>query len=88
MSELTLHCVGDIYAGARTMDSFGREPSCLDVARAVLSRADIRFVIKFRIAFVSPLARPDNVRLRLQVTVSTTTLRNSLRDWMPRAEGV
>src|SRR4051794_59160 len=43
MSELTLHCVGDVYAAARTLDLFGRDPSCAEAARAVLSQSDVRF---------------------------------------------
>ena len=48
-------------------------PKALPAPAASRARADIRFVMKFRIAFVSPLARPDSARLRLQLTVTTAT---------------
>src|SRR5438045_1537884 len=43
MSELTLHCIGDVYAAPRTLGLFGQDPACLEAARAVLARADVRF---------------------------------------------
>lgn len=63
-------------------------PKALPAPAASRARADIRFVMKFRTALLSPLARPDSARLRLQVTVSTTTWRSCLRDWMPHAADV
>jgi len=48
-------------------------PKALPAPAATRAGADIRLAMKFRIAFASPLARPDSARLRLQVTVSTTT---------------
>jgi poly-gamma-glutamate synthesis protein (capsule biosynthesis protein) len=43
MSSLTLHCVGDVYASGRSVDLFRADPGCLDVAAALLARADVRF---------------------------------------------
>ena len=63
-------------------------PKALPAPAASRARVDIRFAMKSRTALVSPLARPDSARLRLQVTVSRTTERSSLQDWMPRAEDV
>ena len=48
-------------------------PRALPAPAASRARPDVRFAMKFRIAFVSPLARPDSARLRLQVTVTTAT---------------
>ncbi|HEY2792684.1 MAG TPA: CapA family protein [Micromonosporaceae bacterium] len=43
MIDLRLHCVGDICARQATLDAFAADPTCLDAARAVLERADVRF---------------------------------------------
>jgi poly-gamma-glutamate synthesis protein (capsule biosynthesis protein) len=43
MSELTLHCVGDVYASERSVELLRTNPSCLDAAANVRRRADIRF---------------------------------------------
>jgi poly-gamma-glutamate synthesis protein (capsule biosynthesis protein) len=43
MSELRLHCIGDVYAGPRTLADFSAGPGTVEAARAVLARADVRF---------------------------------------------
>jgi gamma-polyglutamate biosynthesis protein CapA len=43
MSELTLHCVGDIYASGRSVELLRADPTCLEGAAGVLRRADVRF---------------------------------------------
>jgi hypothetical protein len=47
MSDLRLHCVGDVYAAAASLDAFAAEPTFglgkLAAACNVLQRADVRF---------------------------------------------
>jgi hypothetical protein len=48
---------------AATSSATPKAPPAPAASRA---RADIRFVMELRIAFVSPLARPDSARLRFK----------------------
>jgi poly-gamma-glutamate synthesis protein (capsule biosynthesis protein) len=41
MSELTLHCVGDVYASQRALDAWRSDPTVVDAARSVLAGADL-----------------------------------------------
>jgi hypothetical protein len=43
MSDLTLTCAGDIFVSPATLAHFVADPTCVEYARTVLQRADIRF---------------------------------------------